>query len=65
MVTGMIADVGKFKPPVLRDLAGRAPYFHAGTAATVFDLIDFYDARFGINLTKEQKSDLAKFLLAL
>ena len=65
MVTGLIADVGKFKPPVLRDLAGRAPYFHAGTAATIFDLIDFYDARFEINLTKEQKSDLAKFLLAL
>ncbi len=65
MVTGLIADVGKFKPPILRNLAARLPLFHAGTASTIFDLIDFYDARFQINLTKEQKSDLAKFLAAL
>ncbi len=65
MVTGLIADVGKFKPPILRNLAARLPLFHAGTGSTVFELIDFYDARFQINLTKQQKSDLAKFLLAL
>jgi hypothetical protein len=65
MVTGLIADAGKFKPPILRDLSGRAPFFHAGTAATVFELIDFYDARFDIKLSPAQKKDLAKFLLAL
>ena len=64
-VTGMIADVGKFKPPILRNLSARLPLFHAGTASTIFDLIDFYDARFEINLTKQQKTDLAKFLAAL
>jgi hypothetical protein len=65
MVTGLIADVGKFKPPVLRDLGGRLPLFHAGTAATLFELIDFYDARFTIDLTPQQKNDLANFLAAL
>jgi cytochrome c peroxidase len=65
MVTGLIADAGKFKPPILRNLSARLPLFHAGTAATILDLIDFYDARFQINLTKQQKSDLAKFLAAL
>jgi len=28
------------------------------------DLIDFYDARFQINLTRQQKNDLANFLEA-
>lgn len=64
MVTGLIADAGKFKPPILRNLAVRAPFFHAGTAKTVFEVIDFYDARFQIDLTQQQKRDLAKFLLA-
>ena len=64
MVTGLIADAGKFKPPILRNLAVRAPFFHAGTAKTIFDVIDFYDARFQINLTQQEKNDLAKFLLA-
>jgi cytochrome c peroxidase len=65
MVTGLIADVGKFKPPILRNLAARLPLFHAGTASNIFELIDFYDARFQINLTRQQKTDLAKFLLAM
>jgi hypothetical protein len=65
MVTGLIADVGKFKPPILRNLSARLPLFHAGTASTIPELIDFYDARFEINLTKQQKSDLQKFLAAL
>ena len=65
MVTGLIADVGKFKPPILRNLSGRLPLFHAGTASSVLELIDFYDARFAINLTRQQKYDLAKFLEAL
>jgi len=65
MVTGLIADVGKFKPPILRDLSARSPFFHAGTASDIFHLIDFYDARFQINLTRQQKNDLANFLEAL
>jgi mono/diheme cytochrome c family protein len=64
MVTGLIADAGKFKPPILRDLAVRSPFFHAGAASDLLHLIDFYDARFQINLTQRQKNDLANFLEA-
>jgi len=64
MVTRLIADRGKFKPPILRDLLARSPFFHAGTASDIFHLIDFYDARFQINLTRQQKNDLANFLEA-
>jgi hypothetical protein len=65
LVTGKWADIGKFKGPILRGLAARAPYFHNGSAATIADAINFYDTRFGIGFTAQEKADLAAFLLAL
>ena len=41
MVTGNWKDMGKFKGPVLRALAARAPYFHNGAAATLEEALDF------------------------
>ena len=51
LITGQWADIGKFKGPILRGLAARAPYFHNGSAATLPDVVDFYDRRFEIGLT--------------
>jgi cytochrome c peroxidase len=65
LITGNCADIGKTKGPILRGLAGRAPYFHNGSAATLHDVVEFYDQRFGLNLTEEQKSDLVAFLQTL
>ena len=65
MVSGKCADIGKVKGPVLRGLAARAPYFHNGSAATLSDVVEFYDQRFSIGLTAQQKADLAAFLNAL
>jgi cytochrome c peroxidase len=65
MVTGKWSDIGKFKGPVLRALAARAPYFHNGSAATLEEAVDFYDTRFHIGLTDQEKSDLVAFLKAL
>jgi len=65
MLTGKWADIGKFKGPILRGLAARAPYFHNGSAATLEDAIEFYDTRFGIGFTAQEKADLAAFLRAL
>jgi cytochrome c peroxidase len=65
MVTGKWDDIGKFKGPILRGLAARAPYFHNGSAATLEDAIEFYDTRFGIGFTAQEKADLAAFLRAL
>jgi hypothetical protein len=65
MITGNCADVGKVKGPILRGLAGRAPYFHNGGAATLNDVVEFYNQRFGLNLTSQQKSDLVAFLQTL
>jgi cytochrome c peroxidase len=65
MITGKFADVGKFKGPILRGLAARAPYFHNGSAQTLEDIVDFYDTRFKIGFTAQEKSDLAAFLNTL
>jgi hypothetical protein len=65
MISGKWADIGKFKGPILRGVAARAPYFHNGSAATLGDVIDFYDTRFAIHVTVQQKHDLVAFLSAL
>jgi cytochrome c peroxidase len=65
MITGKWADVGKFKGPILRALAARAPYFRNGSAATLADIVDFYNARFAIGFTPQEKADLIAFLAAL
>jgi cytochrome c peroxidase len=54
-----------FKGPVLRSLAARAPYFHNGFAASLTDVVEFYNGRFDIGLSAQEKSDLIAFLRAL
>ncbi|MGH7062549.1 MAG: hypothetical protein ACREET_00575 [Stellaceae bacterium] len=65
LITGQCADVGKVKGPILRGLPARAPYFHNGSAASLADVVDFYDKRFAIGFTKEEKTDLVAFLSSL
>jgi cytochrome c peroxidase len=65
LISGRCADVGKTKGPILRALAARAPYFHNGSAATLRDAVEFYDQRFNLNMTEQQKADLVAFLQTL
>ena len=65
LITGKWRDVNRFKGPILRGLAARAPYFHNGAAATLDEVVEFYDERFGIGLTQQEKADLVAFLRAL
>jgi cytochrome c peroxidase len=65
LITGSCADIGKLKGPILRGLAARAPYFHNGSAATLLDVVNFYDQRFAIGFSSQQKRDLINFLNAL
>jgi cytochrome c peroxidase len=65
LITGKCADVGKTKGPILRGLAARAPYFHNGSAATLGDVVDFYDQRFNLHLSGQQREDLVAFLRSL
>jgi cytochrome c peroxidase len=65
LITGRWKDIGRFKGPILRALSGRAPYFHNGFAADLAAVVDFYDSRFAIGFTVDEKSDLVAFLQAL
>jgi cytochrome c peroxidase len=65
LISGKWSDIGKMKGPILRGLAARAPYFHNGSAATLSDVLDFYDSRFNIGFTAQEKSDLIAFLQCL
>ena len=65
LISGKFADIGKFKGPILRGLAARAPYFHNGSAADLGAVIDFYNERFGAGIAGREKEDLIAFLRAL
>ena len=65
LITGKWADIGKFKGPILRGLAARAPYFHNGSAAGLKEVIQFYNIRFSMGLTDTEQADLVAFLSAL
>jgi hypothetical protein len=65
LLSGKCADLVRVKGPILRGLSARAPYFHNGAAATLREVIDFYDQRFAIGLTEVQKQQLEAFLQSL
>jgi hypothetical protein len=65
LITGKWKHIGRFKGPILRALATRAPYFHNGFAADLNAVIDFYESRFGIGFTAQERSDLIAFLRCL
>jgi cytochrome c peroxidase len=63
--TRLWADIGKVRVLGLRGLAARAPYFHAGQAKDISQVLSFYAGRFNISLNSEMRDDLTAFLLAL
>ncbi len=65
LLTGKWRDIGRFKGPILRGLAARAPYFHNGFAADLNAAVDFYNQRFDIGLTAQEEADLVAFLRTL
>jgi cytochrome c peroxidase len=70
-------DIGKFRPPTLRNIAITAPYMHDGSLATLEEVIDHYAAggRFNppnkthilhrFSLTQGDRHDLIEFLKSL
>jgi len=74
IVTGVNADRGRFKTPVLRNLSTRNTFMHSGTLTSLEQVIEFYD-RGGdfqnpnldprmvpLNMTQNEKVDLLAFL---
>ena len=65
LLTGKWSDIGKFKGPILRGLVARLPHFHNGLAPDLGKVVDFYNTRFSIGFTDQEKADLIAFLGAL
>jgi hypothetical protein len=65
LITGRCNDVGAIVMGQFRGLAARAPYFSNGSAATLRELVDFYDRRFDMKLSETDKQDLVNFLSVL
>ena len=65
MISGRCDDVGTIVMQQFRGLSARAPYFSNGSAATLRELVDFYDRRYNIGYSEQERQDLANFLGAL
>jgi hypothetical protein len=65
LISGQCNDVGAIVMQQLRGLAARAPYFSNGSAASLREMVDFYDRRFNIGYTDRERDDLINFLGAL
>ena len=65
LISGKCNDVGAVVMQQLRGLSARAPYFSNGSAATLREMVDFYDRRFDIGFTEREREDLVNFLSAL
>ena len=62
LISGKCYDVGSIVMGQLRGLAARAPYFASGSAEDLRAVVDFYDRRFNIGLSQQEKVDLVNFL---
>jgi hypothetical protein len=65
LISGKCNDVGTIVMQQFRGLAARAPYFSNGSAANIRELIDFYDRRYNIQYSEQEKEDLEHFLESL
>jgi cytochrome c peroxidase len=77
LVTRQDADIGTFKTPNLRNLLMTAPYFHDGSHATLWDVVDHYNKGGDLNdpfldadirplaLKEAEIDDLVAFLASL
>jgi cytochrome c peroxidase len=77
LVTKNEADTASFKTPNLRNLLMTAPYFHDGSQATLWDVVDHYNHGAGLNnpyldvdivplaLSESEIDDLVAFMASL
>jgi mono/diheme cytochrome c family protein len=54
-----------YRTTPLRGVWQHPPYFHDGSAATLAELVERYDAASGLGLTAEQQADLVEYLKSL
>jgi len=65
LTTGKCADVGRITLQTMRGLSARAPYFSNGSAKDIRTVIDYYERRYNIGYTEQEKRDLENLMRAL
>ena len=65
LISGKCNDIGAIVMQQFRGMSARAPYFSNGSAKGFRELVDFYDRRFNIQLSEQERQDLVNFLSTL
>ena len=65
LTSGKCADVGKITLQSMRGLAARAPYFSNGLARDLRGVVDYYERRYNIGYTEQEKQDLVNLMSVL
>lgn len=65
LTSGRCADVGKITLQSMRGLSARAPYFSNGLAKDLRGVVDYYDRRYNIGYTEQEKQDLVNLMSVL
>ena len=65
LTSGRCADVGKITLQSMRGLAARAPYFSNGSAKDLRTVVDYYERRYDIRYTEQEKQDLVNLMESL
>lgn len=56
---------GKYRTTPLSGAWQHPPYFHDGSAATLLDVVEYYNNHFALGLMQSEKDDLVQYLLSL
>lgn len=65
LTTGRCADAGKITLQSMRGLSARAPYFSNALAKDLRGVVDYYDRRYDIGYTEQEKQDLVNLMSVL
>ena len=65
LTTGRCVDIGKITLQSMRGLAARPPYFSNGSARTLRDVVEYYNRRYNIALSEQEKQDLTNLMSVL
>lgn len=59
------ARAGALDTPTLLGIRFTAPYFHDGSLPTIASVVDWFDNRYGLGLTEDERTDLTAYIEAV
>lgn len=65
LTTGRCKDIGKITIQNMRGLSARAPYFSNGSASDIRAITDYYERRYRMNLSEQEKQDITNLMSVL